>query len=50
MIAYEDYLKLLDKVENMSTAIDSLVTQVGDLETRVEALENPEGEEAEANA
>lgn len=44
MIAYEDYLKLLNKVENMSTAIDSLVLEVNELKERVEALENPEGE------
>ena len=39
MIAYEDYLKLLNKVENMSTAIDSLVLEVNELKGRVEALE-----------
>lgn len=39
MIAYEDYLKLLNKVENMSTAIDSLVLEVNELKERVEALE-----------
>ena len=40
----------IEQWDALMTAFDEVVIKLGDLEERVEALENPEGEEVEENA